>query len=652
MRKVFLTLAFVVLFCFVSAQAQQPQPTPRFGFLTKDKITLQGGQPSTLLLQNNTAESLTIDLKVIDIEPKQQNPISAAVKVDPQTVQLQPMAPWTITVSYTPKDSAPAAARKGYLVAVERGKQDFDRREIEVAETKSPATESNAPSPVPADVLESIGLQGTNYLPSLLSFGWPALALSLIAIVLVIAFWRGYLQNRVVHIVGSIVLITVSLILGAIADHTLDSRKLSLIKIRRVPLTIGKDINAGVISPEGFVGRIEANGTELSVKDLSRAGTYDGQLKLGPEKDARTVKVSAKISDWWPYALLAIILGVYLGYRVTRYFNQQRGEDALRLRSAQLLQKIVDDEARFQSAHKGLPFATYNILDLAEEWLRLVDRDIAQHDVAGGGARLDRLATYADLFARFRERLKRLYELQSAAWERIKHGPFALNRNTVKVLREADKLFAEPLPGFPEEDEQGTQLKKYQARAETLIDWVSMMESYYESIVGFLEDAESIDKSQLEPEGQKQLQTQIAALRKAAHDVLLADSKDDLGSYYDDAQAAINTIRELVEKTTDRILPSAATRSLRSAKVTAESALERISETLQLERLLSSIRYKEWQMTIIAGLLTAGLGLYTLYLSKTVWGTTADYLYALLWGSVLSEGLKYGANIVSRIWKP
>lgn len=647
--KMFSTVAIVVSFCLMSAQAQQPQPTPRFAFLTKEKITLSpGGQPSTLLLQNNTAESLTIDLTVIDIEPKQQNPISTAVKVNPQTVQLQPMASWTITLSRTPTDSAPAAAGKGYLVAVERGKQDFDRREIEVAETKSPLTQSPTPTPAPADTLESIGLQGTNYLPTLLSFGWSALALSLIVIVLALAFWRRYLQNRAGHIVGLIILIAILLILGAIADHRLEGPKLSLVKIRPVPLTIGKGINAGIISPEGLVGRIEANGTQLTVMGLSRAGTYDGQLKLGPEKDARTVKVSAKISDWWPYALLAIIGGVCLGYRVTKYFNQQRGEDELRLRSAQLLKKIIEDDALFQSENKGLPFADYNILALAEEWLRRVDNDIAQHEVAAGGARLDRLATYADLFARFREQLKRLYKLQSAAWERIKHSPFALNRDKVKVLVEADKLFTQPLPRFPqEEDEQGTQLKKYQSQAEAFVDWVTTMDSYYKSIVGFLEDAEKINPKL------KEVKTQLAVLRKAVRDVLLADSKDDLSTYYDNAQTAMTTIRGLVDKTTeDRILPSAAMRSLRSAKVTANSALERISETLQLERLLSSIRYKEWQMTIIAGLLTAGFGLYTLYLSKTVWGTTADYLYAVLWGSVLSEGLKYGANIVGRIWKP
>lgn len=611
------------------------------------------GKPATLLIQNNTAESLTIDLRVIDIEPKQQNPISAVLKVEPQSIQLQPMTSWTITVTYVSTSStasASGAAGKGYFVAIDRGRQDFDRREIEIAETKSPTSASDAPSPVPSDTLETIALQGTNFLPSLISFGWSALVLSLIGIGLALAFWRGYLAKKAAHIAGLIVVIAIALILGAIAEHNLSSNW-SLIKIRSVPLTIGKGINAGVISSEGLVGRIVADGTQLSVTGLSRAGTYDGQLKLGPDKDARTVKVSAKISDWWPYALLAIICGVYLGYRVTQYFNQQRGEDALRLRSAQLLKKIVDDEVRFQSEHKGLPFAAYNILHLAEDWLQLVARDVAQHDVASGGARLDRLATYADLFARFRERLKRLYELQSAAWESIKQDPFGLNRNEIRVLARADNLYTQPAFRFPTEDEQGTQLKSYQTQTEALIDWVTTMDSHYRSIVGFLKDAEKIDASQLDVEEQKELKTQLAVLRKAVRNVLLADRKDDLSVYYDDARTAINTIRELADKTTGPSVSSAAIRSLRRTKVTAESALERISETLQLERLLSSIRYKEWQMTIIAGLLTAGLGFYTLYLNKPVWGTTADYLYAVLWGSVLSEGLKYGANIVSRIWK-
>ena len=55
-------------------------------------------------------------------------------------------------------------------------------------------------------------------------------------------------------------------------------------------------------------------------------------------------------------------------------------------------------------------------------------------------------------------------------------------------------------------------------------------------------------------------------------------------------------------------------------------------------------------MSVLTGLVTVGFGFYTLYMLKAAWGTPSDYLYGILWGSVVSEGLKYAANLVNRIW--
>jgi hypothetical protein len=55
-------------------------------------------------------------------------------------------------------------------------------------------------------------------------------------------------------------------------------------------------------------------------------------------------------------------------------------------------------------------------------------------------------------------------------------------------------------------------------------------------------------------------------------------------------------------------------------------------------------------MTIITGLLAVSSGLLSLYFANPAWGTPKDYLEALLWGAVVSEGLKYVNSIVSRVW--
>jgi hypothetical protein len=58
------------------------------------------------------------------------------------------------------------------------------------------------------------------------------------------------------------------------------------------------------------------------------------------------------------------------------------------------------------------------------------------------------------------------------------------------------------------------------------------------------------------------------------------------------------------------------------------------------------------QMTYVTGFLTIGSGFLSLYLASDHWGSPANYLEALLWGSVVSEGLKYVTNMVGKVWKP
>lgn len=69
-------------------------------------------------------------------------------------------------------------------------------------------------------------------------------------------------------------------------------------------------------------------------------------------------------------------------------------------------------------------------------------------------------------------------------------------------------------------------------------------------------------------------------------------------------------------------------------------------------RLFTEFHFTDKQMTIITGLLAVGSGFLTLYFESPSWGAPADYLKAILWGSVMSEGLKYVGNLVNREWKP
>jgi hypothetical protein len=65
---------------------------------------------------------------------------------------------------------------------------------------------------------------------------------------------------------------------------------------------------------------------------------------------------------------------------------------------------------------------------------------------------------------------------------------------------------------------------------------------------------------------------------------------------------------------------------------------------------LTAFRLTEQQMTILTGALAVGSGFYTLYFVGALWGTPKDYLYAFLWGSVVSGGLKLVSNLAKGVW--
>ena len=83
-------------------------------------------------------------------------------------------------------------------------------------------------------------------------------------------------------------------------------------------------------------------------------------------------------------------------------------------------------------------------------------------------------------------------------------------------------------------------------------------------------------------------------------------------------------------------------------------ALERKVEVVGGEgraaRARSALRLLDWRMTLVTGGVAVGSGVLALYYTDSGWGQPDDYLKALLWGSVVSEGLKYTTALATRLW--
>ena len=68
------------------------------------------------------------------------------------------------------------------------------------------------------------------------------------------------------------------------------------------------------------------------------------------------------------------------------------------------------------------------------------------------------------------------------------------------------------------------------------------------------------------------------------------------------------------------------------------------------QRLRAKLGANDRVVAIVAGVLAVGSGMAALYLTVPTWGSAGDYIAALLWGSVTSEGVKLVVNAVGKRW--
>src|SRR5207249_972192 len=69
----------------------------------------------------------------------------------------------------------------------------------------------------------------------------------------------------------------------------------------------------------------------------------------------------------------------------------------------------------------------------------------------------------------------------------------------------------------------------------------------------------------------------------------------------------------------------------------------------RMQRLQAIRNRTDLEMTLITGAIAIGSGMLALYLSKSAWGSSADYLGGLLWGTTVSQGIKYVDSLVKKI---
>ncbi len=779
-------VVFIAACVFVQPEAAQVQPSRSVVFLDERDLTvdfdriLQQERRLTVGIRNNDSKGAQkVELRLVGIVPQVGDPDSKLIKVVPDSVVKELASGQAADFDLTFKEGArpTSGTYEGVLVAMgESGELARRKLILQIKEvtstssTQTPAVKPEDPSRIALlpERLKSLTLSGTNFLPSLISQLTPAFFFVGVTLILLWAVLKGIRktdrngQIRALREVGSLLAMVWFVLIFLEWGKIIEPPGFHKVEIQSIPLLSQTgDATLGIVAAsDGDLGKLARENDQLVVKGIEHAGKYEGSMPFGTNKDFAVI---VNVADWWPYAILTIGLGVLLGYGVVNYYKLRRGIDEQNVRATKLWKKIIDDESYYQHDHNSRPYAVARMVELAQEWIALVQADLSASKTDDAKNRLDRLETYANLFARLRVDVDDLFNLEQEVKGRIQEQDFDLKIGSVNSLNKVKDLFillnSNPFRFSPNgaETEQADKLKAIQTQVPPLVSWLRELRDTHILIAKTLKWARELEDASTsnwtQPQKDK-LAEQIDKIEKAGFKALTREQTDlvTCRTETQDAYLVIRNLQEEVEKGFGDILipkekahlifaapalsapepealpkswlcnvmsfdgektdcsgdsddlftftalvqfkkPLVSEKSYRwdfddsSAPVTHTipagtvgnvdlkishrfGAGGKYNVTLldesgnsrgrwqamvslgmgRWERALSAFKFAEQKMTLITGLLTVGSGFLTLYYASPTWGAPADYLKAFLWGSVISEGLKYVSNLVGRLW--
>jgi hypothetical protein len=141
------------------------------------------------------------------------------------------------------------------------------------------------------------------------------------------------------------------------------------------PLALKHDQVIGGVAGNGDSAAISYDGkaklfdtttnVHLEVTKLG-AGSYDGTIDLAPDADSGDVAVKMTVKDWWPYAVLALVLGIVLALFIQRLTGVSLPKRKLLVGVDETTSLYAKKKCALTETAAGKPWAGYGISDLAE----------------------------------------------------------------------------------------------------------------------------------------------------------------------------------------------------------------------------------------------------------------------------------------------
>ena len=655
-----------------------------------DEVVAAGGSVP-VLVGNRDTQPQRVEVRLVGLATAKDK---AVASIAPSSVLSDIIPPSKSDIVALPLDAATRPAPdtyKGSIVAAGAlgGVASVPVRLTVASAASKPPPPSATPARLLPKTLSDFSVSGVNFIPSLLdpmpsaTFGAGLLlAILLLPFVGLDFKWMGRFRRpglrpkrvKGIHVVVGYALAAVLLAGGGKAafgkgdDGFFEGKGLSLVEVSspEVDKSADQGVVGALVAKDGTPAMAVVTGTQLQTRYAPRAGAYEGKVDLlaGEGGDA---KMTANVRDYWPWALLVISVGVGLGAAVTRYFTVKRGRHRNRLDLLELEEEIRAADDAFRKDIGEDAYSKYSLKKRLDARLADIEKRLARgeaEETKKARDDLDAVRSYFHTAQEMWDNLTRLPQTANDVARLAEDHEFSVYGERVPAVRQARRLlgtrFVDALP-----DEKSADLD---ARKKEVDDAAVLLDELVRDLpeAAKLRDEVAAGESDRDKAEERTHRTALqTALNGLVTATALAEARTHMGEVATEHGALLGYLppnrRKAAALPPPDVRPADA-ESGRPALVTeppddGEVVAEQQeggdgggppapseSSAAAWRRFLA----QERQMTMATGVLAIFSGLILLYFASPTWGTPGDYLKALLWGSVVSEGVKQVTALVAR----
>ena len=359
-------------------------------------VDLTGSPDSaTVLVVNSSTSGATVDVTLSFAGPAARY----LSRVGDQPMRVPP-GPASITM----KVSVDAIASVGTLILT-ADDGSVDREPVHLVGASPAARES--PGTLVPGTFDALIVHATSFVPSFFrplpsakTWGWWGVGM-LGGFALSFVFHRAFRDTLPAFVTATIAVVVIGaaiaslVFVGGWAASFINDKHGDAVAARTwtvTPPAPGR-IGADLVGDNGRIGSLVVDGGTLTISDVPSAGNYSGTVDTQPASDTGAVKATVTVRDWWLYAFAAVLIGVLLGFVISRFYVR-RPTEQFKADAADAAATIAHHESdwRAKSVTRNWGDA-YAFADFAQSTVTKI-RSSASSDLAGA---TDALATLNDL---------------------------------------------------------------------------------------------------------------------------------------------------------------------------------------------------------------------------------------------------------------